>query len=264
MFFNSKPEIIFEGDSAYARITIIDDNGTRTMYMGDNQEAETSILIKNPLTPVFEYPGLFFLSLALRPQARNIVMLGLGGGYIPRLCQLYLPDHQLTVVEIDPLVVELASVYFDFNPGANVKVEIADGLDYLTFLRPESVDVIWHDAFDGYYIPQHLATTTFLKLTRRVLKEDGLLTQNLHRTKPAAFMDQLTITAEVFDEPSLLFYGSRSGNAVLISPNGPLDVPRGRAKLTKAAKAFGPKIGPYNLLAEIEKETAFPKVAPCL
>jgi spermidine synthase len=260
MFEEKNPDILFEGDSDYAHITISELDGVRTMYMGPNAlEAETSILVHNPEAPVFEYPGMLFVSLALRPKARRIVMLGLGGGYVPRLCQRYLPEHRLTVVEIDPLVVELASAYFGFTPKGNVNVEIADGLEYLTKLPPRSVDAIWLDAFDGTYIPAHLSTSGFLELTRRVLREDGLLTQNLHQTRASLYRTQLALTADVFDEPSLLFCGSRCANSIVVSPNGPKPIPRQRGELLKAAKAFGPKIGPYDLLKEIDKLTAFPK-----
>jgi spermidine synthase len=255
-----KPEILFEGDSQFTHITIAEIDGIRTMYMGESaEEAETSISVSDPEAPVFEYPGMLFLSLALRPKARQIVMLGLGGGFIPRLCQRYLPEHRLTVAEIDPLVVELARVYFGFTQGGGVKVVVADGLDYLSQLQPRSVDFIWLDAFDGSYIPAHLATGKFLELTRLLLKDDGLLVQNLHQTRSFFYHNQLSLTHEIFTEPSLTLAGSRCCNTIVITPNGPKPIPRQRKELLRAARAFGPKIGPYDLLEEIDKLIPFPK-----
>jgi spermidine synthase len=260
MLMGKKPEILFEGDSDYSHVVVSEIDGIRTMYMGpDGHEAETSISILNPEAPIFEYPGMLFLSLALRPKARRIVMVGLGGGYVPRLCQNYLPNHRLTVVEIDPLVVELACVYFGFSPGRNVDVEIADGLDYLDKLPPSSLDLLWLDAFNGMYIPPHLATVDFLRLTRRVLTEDGLLAQNLHQTMSDFYRTQLAQTAKIFDEPSLIFKGFRCANSIVISPNGPNPIPRKPYELREAVEAFGLSVGPYNLLAETEKQSIFPK-----
>jgi spermidine synthase len=260
MMDKKKPEIIFEADSQYNHITISEINGVITMFLGLNaEEAETSISLVNPDAPVFEYPGLLFISLALRPKARRLVMLGLGGGFIPRLCQRYLPDHQLTVVEIDPLVVDLAGVYFGFVPGGNVQVEIADGLDYLSKLEPKSQDIIFLDAFNGSYIPSHLTTRDFMLLNRRIIKPEGLLVQNLHQNQCLAYLEQLKLIARVFEEPALTFGGERCANTIVINPNGPEPIPRQRKELAKAVKSFGHIIGPYNLLEEIDKQIPYPK-----
>jgi spermidine synthase len=259
MFEDNKPEIIFSGESQFTHITIIEMGGIRTMCMGKNaEEAETSISLRNPEEPIFEYPGLFFLSLALRPLARRVVMLGLGGGFIPRLCQRHLPEHQLTVVEIDPLVVDLASVYFGFSPGANVEVVTSDGLAYLALLPPRSVDILWLDAFNGDYIPNHLSTKQFLSLTRSVLHEDGLLVQNLHQSRWSAYLRQLALTQAIFEEPPLLFSGVRCANTIAICPNGPKSIARLPKELALAARAFGGQVGPYDLMEESRKLIPFP------
>ncbi|MDR1870783.1 MAG: fused MFS/spermidine synthase [Deltaproteobacteria bacterium] len=262
MMEKKKPEIIFEADSQFNHITISELDGVRTMYLGLNaEEAETAISLVNPDAPIFEYPGLLFISLVLRPKARRIVMLGLGGGFIPRLCQRYLPDHKLTVVEIDPLVVDLAGVYFGFTPGGNVQVEIADGQEYLAKLPPKSQDLIWLDAFNGDYIPSHLATRDFMRLNRRILTKEGLLAQNLHSSRMADYLKQLDLINKIFEEPALAFCGDRCANTIVINPNGPEPIPRERKDLARAAREFGHLIGPYNLLEEINKQEKLPDLA---
>ncbi|MDR1395319.1 MAG: fused MFS/spermidine synthase [Deltaproteobacteria bacterium] len=263
MFEEQTPDIIFEGDSKYNHITITEQNGVRTLYLGAlAQEAETSISIYNPEEPVFEYPGMVLLSLALRPKARKIAMLGLGGGFVPRLCQRYLPDYELTVVEIDPLIADLAATYFGFQPGGNVRVEIQDGLEFLSRQPAGSYDIIWLDAFDGDYIPVHLTTSQFLELNRSILREDGLLVQNLHSNRKYFYHRQLALTSAVFEEPSLIFRGFRCANDVVITPNGPAPIPRQRREIAKAVRAFpaGQKIGPYDLMEEVRKMIAFPEI----
>jgi spermidine synthase len=261
MLEEKKPEIIYDGDSEINHVTITELNGIRTMFLGNPpEEAETSISIKNPEAPIFEYPGMVLLSLALRPQARKIVMLGLGGGYIPALFQKYLPDHQLTVVEIDPLIVDLAYQYFGFSAGGNVRLEISDGLDFLARQSPRSFDLIWLDAFNGKYIPAHLSTAKFLELNRLILKDDGLLVQNLHQTRLYLYHRQLALTSEAFDLPSLIFTGKRCANAIVISPTGPNPLSRQPKEMARAVRSFGNKIGPYDLMDEIRKLAPFPVI----
>jgi spermidine synthase len=252
-----EPVTLFEGDSEYAHITVRDNGDVRTLYFGPlAMEAETSISLSQPDAPIFEYPGMMFLSLALSPRNANILMLGLGGGYIPRLFQEYLPNHNLTVVEIDPLVAEIASTYFFFAPGANVRLIVEDGYKHILESPRSAYDQIWLDAFSGNYIPSHLATEEFLEICRLHVEPEGLLVQNLHVTRLYDFGRQLRRTVNVFGARPLLYEGTRCGNAIAISLNSPAGVPAlADWQIKEAALKFGAKIGPYNLLEELRKKS---------
>ncbi len=251
----TKREIIFEGDSSLNHITIIEEDGNRTMYLGPlSAEAETSIDIRNPGKAVFEYPGMMLSSLIFNSLGGKIVMLGLGGGFLPGLVQKHLPQFELQVVEIDGLVAELAEIYFNFKPGGNVSLTIADGRQFIESLAGSSCDYIWLDAFDGDYIPQRLMSLTFLQCCREALKDTGFLAQNLHQSRPYTCNRQVRTTFEVFGEPILLS-GTRSGNLVAINPKEPNSWPQSHLK--RLARKFSGKIGPYDLSAEIDKRTPF-------
>ncbi|MDR2459735.1 MAG: fused MFS/spermidine synthase [Deltaproteobacteria bacterium] len=252
-FVSSAPTIIFEADSDFSHITIVENEGIRTLYLGSMaQEAETSIQVANPYAPVFEYPGIMLLALALCQKNKNILLVGLGGGFIPSLFQKYLPEHKLTVVEVDPLISEIASIYFYFNPGKNVELVIADGKEHLKSKKVESFDQIWMDAFSGDYIPQHLASEDFFILCHERLVEGGLLVQNLHISRMHQYFQQLSDTKKIFPSPPLVFKGRRSSNAVVMSYKSPA-IAHTLKTITKAAKEFGPQVGPYDLTQEANK-----------
>lgn len=248
------PEILYEGDSEFHHVVISEHAGVRTMHLGPGgAEAETSMSISDPEAPVFEYPGMMLLALALGPNKR-ILMLGLGGGFVPGLFQRRLPAHRLTVVEVDPLVAELAGIWFGFNPGGNVSLVIEDGLAHLSACPDESFDQIWLDAFGGEYIPPHLADAGFLRLCLRKIVPGGLLVQNLHQTS-GRYFGQLRQTMEVFGAQPLLLGGIRSANTVAMSmrEGGPEVLSCDSRTLLMAVKGFGGKIGPYDLVDELRK-----------
>lgn len=252
----SPDHVVFEGDSPFHHIIIREEGGHRIMYFGpEGEEAETAISLENPDRAVFEYPGMMLTALPLLPEGRRVVMLGLGGGFLPRLFQAHLPNYELTVVEIDILVAELARTYFGFSPGGNVRQVIEDGRDYLESLSESSCDQIWLDAFSGDYVPTRLSGLEFLELCRSRLAPGGLLVQNMHQSRPRTFHNQLKTTLAAFGTFAA-FDGLRCGNAIVVSP-----APGGRpwpeawtkAELVALAKNFGPRLGPYDLVAEMRK-----------
>ena len=252
-------EIIYEGDSHFHHITIREESGKRTMYFGPcGEEAETSIDMVNPDQAVFEYPGMMLAALPLQPEGRRVLMLGLGGGFLPRLFQRHLPQYELTVVEVDVLVAELAQTYFGFESGGNVNLVIGDGREYIEKMEPSSVDQIWLDAFSGDYVPPQLTGLEFLTLCKSRLTPGGLVVQNLHQSRPRIFHNQLK-TAEAAFESVLSLEGQRCGNAIIIGrkPGGPPGPGWKPADLLKAAKSFGPRLGPYDLTVEMRKYKKF-------
>ncbi|MDR2340020.1 MAG: fused MFS/spermidine synthase, partial [Deltaproteobacteria bacterium] len=234
------PVVVFEGESKHNHITVLDSGDVRTMCFGPlAEESETSISVSNPLAPVFEYPGLMLMALALTERNKSILMLGLGGGFIPRLFQAYLPDHHLTVVEIDPLVGEIASTYFFFQPGKNVELVYADGADFIQKAMPGSFDQVWLDAFNGNYIPPNLATDEFLLSCMNTIHPGGILAQNLHQTRLANFRTQIKRTDRLFGNVPLIFNGVRCANSVCLSLNSPDAFDPSVKELVSLAKKFG-------------------------
>jgi spermidine synthase len=203
---------------------------------------------------------MMLLSLAVSPFNSDITLIGLGGGFIPRLFQECLPQRRLTVAEVDPLVAEVASTYFFFTPGGNVTLAIADGLEHVASMLPDAADQIWLDAFTGNYIPPHMATDGFIELCRSRLKPGGMLVQNLHQTKMECYRMQLRRTMKIFGGDPLVLSGRKSANAVVMSArsDGEAWIPPGTKKTAALAREFGIMAGPYNLTLECMKRVANP------
>ncbi len=251
--------VIYEGDSAYHHIIIREEGERRTMYFGpEGEEAESSVNLAHPEKAVFEYPGMMLAALPLHPAGRRIAMLGLGGGFLPDIFSRHLPQYHLTVAELDILVLELAQTYFGFVPGPNIEVRIMDGRDFLEEAAPESFDQIWLDAFSGDYVPPRLSGADFMELCKSRLAPGGLLVQNLHQSRPDEFQEQLRTTRAAFGD-FMGLDGRFCGNAIIISKihGGPEGPEWNEASLIKAAKKFGPRLGPYDLGLEMKKFKVF-------
>ena len=121
-----------------------------------------------------------------------------------------------TIVEIDPVVMDYASKYFDLSPNHNGVV--ADAVRYMEGVAnstEDRYDYIIHDVFTGGAEPVNLFTHEFMKNLQASLKPDGVIAivRLLHylsrsrltsyRTMPRTFFNrQLTSSCGQFSQSS--------------------------------------------------------------
>ena len=252
---------LYEGDSIYHHITIRQDGMERCMIFGRQRDLrQTCIDLEMPDASIFEYTSMMFAAFLFRPEAKTVCLIGLGGGYIPTVFRMHLPQVRLQTVEVDPLVEKLAKQYFGFSIPAGQSLAIDDGRQYLKRSR-ERYDQIWLDAFNSDYIPAHMTTKEFLTLARSRLTEGGIVIQNLfsgNRLYDAQIATFRSVFAKVF-----VFEGQRSGSCIIVASDRPASDPAG---LKKLAERMGGRIGRIDLFAEAVKCKVPPAVkkAPVL
>jgi len=254
-------QTLYEGDSIYHHITIRQDGMERCMIFGRQRDLrQTCLDLEKPDASIFEYTSMMFAGFLFRPDAKKVCLIGLGGGYIPTVFRMHLPQVQLQTVEVDPMVEKLAKQYFGFSVPAGQTLTIDDGRQFLKRSR-ERYDQIWLDAFNSDYIPAHMTTKEFLTLAKSRLTEGGIVIQNLfcgNNLYDAQIATFRTVFAKVF-----VFEGKRSGSCIIVASDRPAVEPAG---LRKQAERLSGRIGMIDLFAEVGKCKASPvvKKAPVL
>ena len=252
---------LYEGDSIYHHITIREDRGERCMIFGRQRDLrQTCIELAKPDASVFEYTSMMFAGFLFRPDAKKVCLIGLGGGYIPTVFRMHLPQVQLRTVEVDPLVEKLAKQHFKFTLAAGQTLSIDDGRQFLK-KGPDRYDQIWLDAFNSDYIPAHMTTKEFLQLVKSRLNEGGIVIQNLFGGN--SLYDAQIATIQAVFAKVFIFEGQRTGSIIIVASDRPACEPAG---LRKQAEKAGGKIGRIDLLAEVAKCRIAPvtKSAPIL
>lgn len=182
-FTAAADDIIYEKISLYRNITVTDDGNRVCMQFASKgyYVSQQSCQYKDdPDKLVFDYAKLTMAGLIVNPDPERILVVGLGGGTLPKtLHQLY-PEAQIDSVEIDPAVVEVAERYFDFEESENVKVIARDGRVFVKQAQRfnREYDFIILDAFNGDYIPEHLMTKEWLEEVKSVLADGGVVIAN--------------------------------------------------------------------------------------
>ena len=247
-------QVLYEGDSIYNHIQVKQDGQERCMLFGRySDHRQTCLSLAKPDVSVFEYTGMMFVGFLFHPGAKNVALIGLGGGYVPMVFAMHLPTVHLDSVEIDPLVCTLAKKYFSLKETSQQTVTVADGRQYLKKTK-RRYDQIWIDAFNSDYIPIHLTTREFLQLAKSRLTRNGIIVQNAHNSNKL-FDAQVATFRSVFSQV-FIFNGRHSGNSIIVASDSPPFVPARFEQLLKSRKM----IGEINLAEEAEKYVSAPDI----
>jgi predicted membrane-bound spermidine synthase len=177
--------LVFERDSAYNYIQVVQ-VGTRTELLLNEGQAIHSIY--DPTTLLTGGPWDYFViaddfrpAQPTEPIPHRVAILGLAGGTAARqYTAAFGTSVQITGVEIDPTLVQVARRYFHLDEP-NVHPVVADARYWLATDRGR-YDVICMDAYQQPYIPWYLTTKQFFSLARQHLLPGGVAVVNAGRT----------------------------------------------------------------------------------
>jgi spermidine synthase len=174
---------------------------------------------KAPDRFVMNYTQMMMSALFANPEPRSILIVGLGGGTLPRALARVLPGARIDIVEIDPAVVRVAKRFFLFTPDARTAVIEADGRVFVkrAIREQRQYDLIMLDAFDHEYIPEHLLTREFLQEVESLLSPQGVLAANTFSSS-RLYDHESTTYASVFGP----FYNLKRDNRVVLATKGKL------------------------------------------
>jgi spermidine synthase len=172
----ARMKTLLEKDTFYHHIRIEEDDEARYMYF--DRTLQSAMNLKDPTALRLIYSRYTSIGLAFRPDAKKILIIGLGGGSIPKKLQKEFPSLEVDVVEIDPEVIQMAKSHFNIRDGKNLQLYAQDGRLFL--MRTTNLyDIILIDAYYADAMPFHLATREFFELAQRKLTPNGIVVANL-------------------------------------------------------------------------------------
>jgi spermidine synthase len=121
----------------------------------------------------------FFNKQVKEPDVKQAYVLGLAAGTVPRILSAgYGERLQIDGAELDPAILEVGRKYFAMGEQKNLNAVAQDGR-YFLLANQKKYDIIAVDAFRQPYIPFHLTTQEFYKLTKEHLTANGALVANI-------------------------------------------------------------------------------------
>lgn len=172
--------LTYEGESIYNYLQVSEDDkqvvlstnvlfGTQSVYT--KEKGPTGFYYDHAMAAV--YMG------ADEDEATptKILVLGNGSGTYATQCQRYFDNVEVTGVEIDQKITDLAHEYFELPE--DLPVVTYDGRAYLNVID-EKYDVIMVDAYQDITIPFQMSSVEFFTLVKDHLTDNGVMVVNLN------------------------------------------------------------------------------------
>ena len=98
------------------------------------------------------------LLLLWQPPPQRVLLIGVGGGSIPRAVMQARPKIEIDAVDIDAAVVRVAQRYFGLTAQPQLHLHVADGREFVATARSRGLQygAVLLDAFDA--CPEHART----------------------------------------------------------------------------------------------------------
>jgi spermidine synthase len=204
---------ILEKDTFYHRIRVEEDEDARYMYF--DRTLQSAMNLKDPTALRLIYSRYTSVGLTFRSDAKKMLIVGLGGGSIPKKLQKEFPSLEIDVVEIDPEVVQIAKTHFGVREGKNLRLHAQDGRLFLTRATTQ-YDIILLDAYYSDAMPFHLATKEFFELAQRKLTPNGIIVANLISavTGPAGKIARAFVKTQRLVFPQVYVFAARRADHV--------------------------------------------------
>ncbi|WP_293932489.1 transferase spermidine synthase [Iodobacter sp.] len=166
-------------------------NGLKSLHF-DEQSTQSAMDLDDPYVLALGYSQTMMGFLLFNAQPAHVLIVGLGGGSLPKYCYRHLSECKVTTLEISHEVIALRNEFF--IPKDNQRFEIiqADAVKYMAD-GLASADVIMLDAYNKEGLPAELASESYYDHCRMALSEQGVLVINLWGTdaKLSIYLERL-------------------------------------------------------------------------
>ena len=218
-----------EFESAYACGRVVEDEENPSLrFLILDTLRHGAVDLDDPTNLEFRYIRIIGDTIDALPAGPiDTLHLGGGGFSVPQYIDATRPGSTHLVLEIDPLLVEVAEDELGLVVSDDLRVRTGDARLALTDLGTDTYDLIVGDAFGGLSVPWHLTTTEFIEELDRVLRPGGVYVMNVIDGKGNLFVEaQLATLAEHFDHRAAVvpqdWPAQRPVNQILIASDAPL------------------------------------------
>lgn len=234
---SKRPRVVHEAPSPFGTVYVVDEGDQRSLHFGSpHGTLQSAVLRSDPLAVPTSYVRVCAAGLAFTRGRGRVMVVGLGGGAFPLLLHRRLPKVRVDVVELNPVVVDVAERFFGVHTDTRLRIHVEDGAAYMRRREPP-YDLILLDAFSDEGTPDHLKEARFLEDVRSRLANDGVAVLNIALETRAGVQARIDTFAKTFKGCALLRGPPDSNNRILVGlPHPAPSEPIFRARLWQLSR----------------------------
>ncbi len=169
-------DLTYEGESIYNYLQVKDD-AEKTVLSTNVMFGVQSMYMKQPGFTGMYYDYALAAPVMSGKKTPSVLILGMGTGTFATQCGYFFPGCDVSGVEIDGKITELAHTYFHLDE--KTPVATYDGRAYLN-VDKRKYDVIMVDAYQDITIPFQMSSVEFFTLVRDHLADGGVMVMNMN------------------------------------------------------------------------------------
>lgn len=230
-------------DGIYERLEVFErvENGKRARILKQNMSDSGGIYLDSD-EHVSSYSRYFKLYQAFTPKLERALAIGGGPYTIPRVLLQENPDVKVDVVEIEPLLHELAKRYFELPADPRLTNYVEDGRRYL-FDHDTQYDLMFMDVYLES-VPVHFTTIEFFELAKKRIRPGGLFLANfigsMARPNPSLLLSEARTFRAVFPNSYFLAADSPKSfnvqNFIIVGHNSDSPIDLNDPKITGSSE----------------------------
>ena len=199
-----KGEVIYSGRDEYGDIAVVQEATSRTLHFGSTARQST-MLMAHPTRLALSYTRCMLGGLFFAPPPRSALMLGLGGGSLPKFLLHQFEDCRVEAVEMRARVVDVARRYFALPEDPRLVLHVQPAEEFLWREDAGPYDWLLIDLHNRDGMAPVLDHPDLFVRARRLLGQRGVLAANLWTGKEEAFLERIRVRLDQAFERQVLF-----------------------------------------------------------
>jgi spermidine synthase len=159
-------------------VEVVDDVDSRALYFG-TPARQSAMSREEPHRLVLSYTRAMLSGLLFTREPRSALVLGLGGGSLPRFLKHAFPACRIDVVERRATVVQVAREYFHLAPSPRLHIHVCDAEVFLREDLDRTYDLVLVDLHDANGNAPLVTEAGFVASCARRLAARGVLATNV-------------------------------------------------------------------------------------
>jgi len=217
--FRIRGDILATASDEYGQISVIENKIYRVLTF-DRVCEQSKMQRSDPALPVHNYVRAMLMAVALKAPRRSLV-LGLGGGCLPRALYARDPQGAIDAVELRPAVIDIARRYFSLPESEQNHYHAGDAEHFISRATAGKYDLIFSDLYAANSMSPLQERENFLHQCARALSSDGWLVLN-YPQRPNANGPLIQALQKQFT--TLLRCVVPSGNVVIYASKAPFEL----------------------------------------